>query len=109
MSNGYASQSYAVEDDTKAYAYGQGEEEDESMSPEDYWSVIDSFFGEKDDGKNKKGGLVRQQLESFNEFVENTMQEIVDERRKLMLDQHTQYTGVAGDTTVCGESRSIGA
>jgi DNA-directed RNA polymerase II subunit RPB2 len=40
--------------------------------------VISSFFEEK--------GLVRQQLDSFNEFIENTMQEIVDENSKLVLE-----------------------
>lgn len=30
------------------------------------------------------------------------MQEIVDERNRLILDQHTQYTGLAGDETVGG-------
>lgn len=44
---------------------------------------------------------MRQQLESFNEFVENTMQEIVDERGSLIMDQHAQYTGAAGDESVC--------
>ena len=38
---------------------------------EDAWAVITSFFTEK--------GLVRQQLDSFNEFVSNTMQEVIDE------------------------------
>ncbi|EJT48974.1 DNA-directed RNA polymerase II subunit RPB2 [Trichosporon asahii var. asahii CBS 2479] len=68
---------------------GVGEEE--PISQEDYWKVINSFFDEK--------GLVRQQLESFNEFVENTMQELVDENQRLTLDQHTQHTGVMGDET----------
>jgi len=54
--------------------------------------VINSFFGDK--------GLVRQQLESFNEFIENTMQEIVDERGTLSMDQHNQFTGTRGDETV---------
>lgn len=67
-------------------------DDDEPISQEDYWTVINSFFEEK--------GLVRQQLESFNEFIENTMQEIVDDHSRLTLDQFTQYTGVAGDETV---------
>jgi DNA-directed RNA polymerase II subunit RPB2 len=71
--------------------YG-GIEDEEPISQDDYWTVINSFFDEK--------GLVRQQLESFNEFIENTMQEIVDERARLTLDQYAQYTGVAGDETV---------
>ena len=72
---------------------GHGEEGDDPISQEDYWQVINSFFHEK--------GLVRQQLESFNEFIENTMQEIVDERSRLTLDQHSQYTGLEGDETAC--------
>jgi neutral trehalase len=45
-------------------------------------------------------GLVRQQLESFNEFIDNTMQEIVDENSRLALDQYNQHTGRSGDETV---------
>jgi DNA-directed RNA polymerase II subunit RPB2 len=51
---------------------------EESISQEDCWTVISSFFEEK--------GLVRQQLDSFNEFIENTMQEIVDENSRLFLE-----------------------
>ena len=43
----------------------------EEINQEDAWAVITSYFEEK--------GLVRQQLDSFNEFAENMMQEIVDE------------------------------
>ncbi|WVF68942.1 hypothetical protein IAT40_003716 [Kwoniella sp. CBS 6097] len=71
--------------------YDVDEEEEEPISQEDYWTVINAFFDEK--------GLVRQQLESYNEFIENTMQEIVDDHSRLTLDQFTQYTGVAGDET----------
>jgi len=49
-----------------------------SVAQEDAWVVISSFFEEK--------GLVRQQLDSFNEFIQHTMQEIVgaciDEERR---------------------------
>ena len=51
--------------------YGEEEEEYEEITQEDCWTVISSFFEEK--------GLVRQQLDSFDEFVQNTMQELVDE------------------------------
>lgn len=101
----YASQGFGNEDgtvDEKKNVYdadgledGEGfveEEEAEPISQEDYWTVISAYF----EGK----GLVRQQLESFNEFVENTIQEIVDENAKLTLDQYTQYTGNQGDETV---------
>ncbi|CAJ0640509.1 11934_t:CDS:2 [Entrophospora sp. SA101] len=48
-----------------------------NISQEDCWTVISSFFHDK--------GLVRQQLDSFDEFVQNTMQEIVDENKNLVL------------------------
>lgn len=57
-------------------------------SQEDCWTVISSFFEEK--------GLVRQQLDSFDEFVQNTMQELVDENPTLVL----QHVGGDGDVTV---------
>lgn len=41
-----------------------------------------------------------QQIDSFNEFVNNTMQELVDEGQSLILDQNMQHTGKAGDVTV---------
>ncbi|KAL8468811.1 hypothetical protein ACS0TY_031855 [Phlomoides rotata] len=50
---------------------GVMEEEEEEISQEDAWTVISSYFEEK--------GLVGQQLDSFDEFIQNTMQEIVDE------------------------------
>ena len=43
----------------------------EFPSVEDRWMVIKSFFEEK--------GLVRQQLESFNKFVTETLQKLIDE------------------------------
>ena len=48
---------------------GEDFEEDEEIGQEDAWTVISSFFEEK--------GLARQQLDSFDEFIQHTMQEIV--------------------------------
>ncbi|KIP10147.1 hypothetical protein PHLGIDRAFT_125799 [Phlebiopsis gigantea 11061_1 CR5-6] len=69
------------------------EEEDDllEITQEDCWHIISSFF-------NKKG-LVRQQLDSFDEFVQNTMQELVDENADLILDQADQHTGHESDVT----------
>ncbi|CAG8592550.1 13222_t:CDS:10, partial [Ambispora leptoticha] len=63
---------------------GDALDADEEISQEDCWTVISSFFNDK--------GLVRQQLDSFDEFVQNTMQEIVDENRSLVL-QNIQGSG----------------
>lgn len=73
--------------------YGIEEDEDdyEEITQEDCWTVISSFFDQK--------GLVRQQLDSFDEFVQNTMQELVDENAELVLDQADQYTGHDADMT----------
>nr|XP_019045684.1 DNA-directed RNA polymerase II subunit RPB2 [Kwoniella bestiolae CBS 10118]OCF24614.1 DNA-directed RNA polymerase II subunit RPB2 [Kwoniella bestiolae CBS 10118] len=85
------SQTQDYKDDVKFDMDGVEEEEEEPISQEDYWTVINAFFDEK--------GLVRQQLESFNEFIENTMQEIVDDNSRMTMDQFSQYTGVSGDET----------
>ncbi|KAF8756235.1 DNA-directed RNA polymerase subunit beta' [Rhizoctonia solani] len=63
----------------------------DEITQEDCWTIITSFFDEK--------GLVRQQLDSFDEFVQNTMQELVDERADLILDQSDQHTGAENDAT----------
>ncbi|KAK6204900.1 DNA-directed RNA polymerase II subunit RPB2 [Scheffersomyces amazonensis] len=60
------------------------DEESSSITPEDCWTVIQSFFQEK--------GLVSQQLDSFDEFIESTIQELVWEDSHLILDQPAQHT-----------------
>jgi len=70
---------------------GDGDEY-EGIAQEDCWTVITSFFDEK--------GLVRQQLDSFDEFIQNTMQELIDENSELVLDQGAQYTGTDNDDAV---------
>mmetsp|Transcript_12 Transcript_12/g.18 ORF Transcript_12/g.18 Transcript_12/m.18 type:complete len:416 (+) Transcript_12:30-1277(+) len=56
---------------------------DKDITQEDAWSVISSYFSEK--------GLVRQQLDSFDEFVNNTMQEIVNESGDIRVTPEPQY------------------
>ncbi|KAI8852979.1 DNA-directed RNA polymerase II subunit RPB2 [Chytridium lagenaria] len=69
--------------------YDEEEEYSEQISQEDCWEVITSFFREK--------GLVRQQLESFDEFIQNTMQEIIEENETLVLQSHSNHTGAEDD------------
>ena len=59
------------------------EEEEEEISQEDAWAVLSSYFEEK--------GLVQQQLSSFNEFIQNTMQEIVDESAQIEVKPESQH------------------
>lgn len=56
------------------------EDDDEPVTnQEDVWHVIRAFFDEK--------GLVPQQLESFNQFVRATLQELVDETPEIDIRQ----------------------
>lgn len=47
------------------------------ISQNECWAVVSAFFREK--------GLVRQQLDSYNDFIQTTMQEIVDENSTIVL------------------------
>lgn len=57
--------------------------EEEEITQEDAWAVISAYFEEK--------GLVRQQLDSFDEFIQNTMQEIVDESAHIEIRPESQH------------------
>lgn len=63
---------------------GYGYEEDTEITSEDAWAIISLFFNEK--------GLVSQQLDSFDEFIETTIQSLVMEDSTLILDQPAQHT-----------------
>ncbi|GAB7354020.1 hypothetical protein MBLNU459_g4608t1 [Dothideomycetes sp. NU459] len=54
------------------------------ITSEDCWTSIQSFFDSK--------GLVSQQLDSFDEFAGTTMQEIVSETGRIVLDQNAPQT-----------------
>ncbi|XP_019420119.1 PREDICTED: DNA-directed RNA polymerase II subunit RPB2-like [Lupinus angustifolius] len=59
------------------------EDDDDEITQEDAWAVISAYFEEK--------GLVRQQLDSFDEFIQNTMQEIVDESADIEIRPESQH------------------
>jgi DNA-directed RNA polymerase II subunit RPB2 len=67
------------------------DEEEEEITQEDTWTVISAYFEEK--------GLVRQQLDSFDAFIQNTMQELVDESPDLILQPESQHKPGAGPQT----------
>lgn len=54
------------------------------MWQEACWTVISSYFEEK--------GLVRQQLDSFDEFIQMSVQRIVEESPPIELQAEVQYT-----------------
>ncbi len=58
---------------------------DEEITQEDAWIVIDRYFDEK--------GLVRQQLDSFDEFITHTMTDLVQDLGNIVLKPENQYYG----------------
>ena len=66
----------------------EDQEEDDEITPELWqeacWTVISSYFEEK--------GLVRQQLDSFDEFIQMSVQRIVEESPPIELQAEVQYT-----------------
>ncbi|KAH3996047.1 DNA-directed RNA polymerase subunit beta [Parastagonospora nodorum] len=66
-------------DDVEDYEDDEGGE----ITSEDCWAVISSFFDTK--------GLVSQQLDSYDEFTRNTIQDIVKENGTVILEQNTPY------------------
>ncbi|CAM1501146.1 Fc.00g103080.m01.CDS01 [Cosmosporella sp. VM-42] len=64
------------EDESDYEGYG---EDEEGITPEDCWTVISSFFETK--------GLASQQTDSFDEFTQTTIQDLVNEYSVISLDQ----------------------
>jgi DNA-directed RNA polymerase II subunit RPB2 len=56
------------------------------------WIVISSYFDEK--------GLVRQQLDSFDEFIQMSVQRIVEDSPQIDLQAEAQYSGGSVETPV---------
>lgn len=63
-------------------------ESSNSIVKDDAWTVISSYFEQK--------GLVRQQLDSFDQFVRIKMQEVIDENPQIIV----QSTPTAGSSAV---------
>lgn len=66
--------------------------ESEQITPEDCWTVIASYFSER--------GLVSQQVESFDEFIQNTIQEVCDADKGLVVQTEKEFSGGDGDVKV---------
>ena len=58
-------------------------DEEEEIEQQDAWTVINEYFKEKK--------LVRQQIDSFNEFVQNTIQELVDDAGEIEITPQNQF------------------
>ena len=72
------------------------------MKPEHAWAVINAYFEEK--------GLVRQQLDSFDDFVKISMQEIIDQTPPIEMVVEPQHLPGDEDSMLrkrCVFSRSV--
>ena len=81
----------------------EDDEWNDPVTQEDSWAVISSYFEEK--------GLVRQQLDSFDEFIQNTMQELVDDSGDIRVSPETQhlvgYNEEEYDNVALSESKPV--
>ena len=75
-----------------AYDDDDGDEISPELWQEACWLVISSYFDEK--------GLVRQQLDSFDEFITMTIQRIVEDSLAIDLQAEAQHTGGELETPV---------
>lgn len=81
--NQHQAQGYAPEQEYDDNELENDDNEEDEITQEDAWTVISAYFEEK--------GLVRQQLDSFDEFIQNTMQEIVDESADIEIRPESQH------------------
>ena len=63
------------------------------ITSEDAWVIIDKYFNEK--------GLVRQQTDSFDEFIINTIQELIDDSGEIVVTSENQYIPGQEAVMVC--------
>ena len=72
------------------------DDESDEVTPDLYqeacWSVISAYFDEK--------GLVRQQLDSFDEFIQMSVQRIVEDSPQIDLQAEAQHSGGTVETPV---------
>lgn len=74
----------------------EADEDNEEISSELWqeacWIVINAYFDEK--------GLVRQQLDSFDEFIQMSVQRIVEDSPQIELQAEAQHTSGEIETPV---------
>ncbi|MGQ9679950.1 MAG: DNA-directed RNA polymerase subunit B [Candidatus Bathyarchaeia archaeon] len=69
------------------------------LTDEDYWEVLKAFLAEE--------GLVKQHLDSFNDFVQNYLQQIIDEIGGISIETSTRTYDIKFGTIEIGEPRVV--
>ena len=75
--------------DENGYELMDADDIDPSLWQEACWLVISSYFNEK--------GLVRQQLDSFDDFIQISIQRIIEETPEIELQAEQQHTNDEDD------------
>jgi DNA-directed RNA polymerase II subunit RPB2 len=75
------------------YDDDDAEEISSELWQEACWIVINAYFDEK--------GLVRQQLDSFDEFIQMSVQRIVEDSPQIDLQAEAQHTSGEIENPVC--------
>jgi hypothetical protein len=78
---------------TEVYEDEEGDDITSDLWQEACWIIISSYFDEK--------GLVRQQLDSFDEFIQMSVQRIVEDTPQIDLQAEAQHTSGTIETPVC--------
>ena len=69
------------------------------LADEDYWEVVRAFFAEE--------GLVKQHLDSYNDFVRNTLQQIIDEIEGITIEVPSHTYDIKFGTIELKEPRVV--
>ncbi|TRO47477.1 DNA-directed RNA polymerase subunit B'', partial [Candidatus Bathyarchaeota archaeon] len=69
------------------------------IEDQDYWDVMKTFF--------KEEGLVKQHLDSYNDFVQNTLQHIIDEIQGITIEVPNHKYDIKFGTIEVDEARIV--
>jgi DNA-directed RNA polymerase subunit B len=69
------------------------------LKDNDYWDLMHSFF--------KEEGLVKQHLDSYNEFTSNTLQQIIDEISGIKIEVPNHTYNIKFGTIEIGDPRVV--
>jgi DNA-directed RNA polymerase II subunit RPB2 len=69
------------------------DEMDEEITQEDAWVIITKYFETR--------GLVKQQIDSFDEFLQSTIQELIDDSGEIKVTPEEQFVSGKEVEKVC--------
>ena len=71
---------------------------DQEISQDEVWVIIDDYF--------RKKGLVGQQLDSFDEFIKTTIQDLIEDTGEVSVIPENQYNaGQDVEQVICSSEK----